>query len=71
MSNNSSTIIREITKLAEQYNCSVSDVVIGKHIKFYIDSPTGKQVLVCSRSASDRRALANNISYLKRWGATK
>jgi hypothetical protein len=36
-------------------------------MKFYLDTPSGKQMLVVSRSCSDARAWKNNESILKKW----
>ena len=63
-------MIKKITKLAEEFGCRVERVERGKHFKFYLDTPTGKRILVCSVSASDRRASANNRTLLRQWGRT-
>jgi hypothetical protein len=61
-------IVKGITSLAAEHGCKVTDVKRGKHFKFYLDTPSGKQILVCSVSASDRKAITNNVAILRRWG---
>jgi len=63
-------VIKAITKMAEEFGCRVERVERSKHFKVYLDTPTGKRILVCSVSTSDRRAIANNRTLLRQWGRT-
>ena len=60
-------VVRAITKLVKSFGCEVTDVVQGNHLKFYLNTPTGKQLLVCSRTASDARAMKNNATLIRGW----
>jgi hypothetical protein len=53
--------------LAEFPMISLERVEKHTHYKLYLDTPTGKQILIVSISASDGRAKQNNRSLLKRW----
>lgn len=46
---------------------TVDRVVRGRHMKYYLSTPSGPQVLVVSVSASDARASRNNETLLRRW----
>ena len=41
----------------------------NNHFKLYLDTPSGKQILVVSITTSDGRAMKNNKSILKKWSA--
>jgi hypothetical protein len=61
-------IDRNIIKMLKEFPEITLDRVEKKtHYKLYLDTPTGKQMLVVSLSASDVRAEQNNRSLLKRW----
>lgn len=64
----SAAIIRGITALAEEFGSRVERVERGEHFKFFLDTPTGKQMMVCSVSASDHRAQQNIRKLLRQWG---
>jgi len=61
------SVIRKVTAMVEQAGSTVDRVERGKHFKFYLSTPAGKQVLVVSITASDKRAELNNRSILRRW----
>ena len=46
---------------------TVQRLVLGDHIKVYLNTPAGRKILVVSRTASDYRADMNNKSLLRRW----
>jgi hypothetical protein len=59
---------KDIIKMISQFeNLKIDRIERKSHIKVFITSPKGKQLLVVSMSASDRRAELNNRSILKRW----
>lgn len=61
----------DIKAMFTKYGCSVDRVSrVGKHIKYYLTTPSGPHILVCSRTASDNRAIHNNEAFLKRWSRT-
>lgn len=57
-----------MNELMAKYGATVDRVSrVGKHIKYYLTTPSGPRILVCSRTASDNRAIHNNEALLKRW----
>jgi hypothetical protein len=59
---------REVADLLAEFPMiSLERVEKRTHYKLYLDTPTGKQILVVSLTASDGRAKKNNRSLLKRW----
>lgn len=63
-----SSVLRTIIPVIKSFaGITVEKVVEGKHYKLFLDTPSGKQILVISRTASDFRALANNKTLLRRW----
>ena len=62
-------IEREFIKLVESFpGITLERVEKIKHYKLFLDTPSGKRILVVSVSTSDkRRAEQNNRSILKRW----
>lgn len=54
--------------LLKQFPSIVVDrVVRGKHLKYYLSTPSGPQILVVGVSSSDARSNRNNASLLRRW----
>jgi hypothetical protein len=53
--------------MVEKFGCRVEKVSRGKHFKFFLDTPSGKKILVCSVTSSDARAEANNRTLLRNW----
>ena len=45
----------------------VDRIVEGKHLKYFLSTPSGPRLLVVSRSCSDFRANRNNEALLRRW----
>lgn len=48
-------------------NLAIERVVESKHVKLYLATPAGPKVFTLPRSASDWRAVKNNVSLLNRW----
>jgi hypothetical protein len=63
-------IVKKIYEMVEQSGSTVDRVERGKHFKFYITTPTGKQILTVSVSSSDGRSEQNNRGLLRRWART-
>lgn len=58
----------EVKDLLKKFpRITVDRTVYGKHVKYYLSTPSGPQILVVSVSASDGRASRNNASLLRRW----
>lgn len=57
-----------MNELLKKYpQIAVDRVVRGRHLKYYLDTPSGPQVLIVSITASDGRAMKNNEAMLRRW----
>lgn len=48
-------------------NISVDRIERGKHFKIYLDTPSGKRMLLVSVSPSCQRAWKNNEALLRQW----
>jgi hypothetical protein len=60
--------LREINDMIAEFPALVlSRIEQGVHYKLFLDTPSGKKLLVVSRSASDFRAIRNNRSLLRQW----
>ena len=63
-----SSVLRSILTVVKKYDgITVERVVEGNHYKLYLDTPSGKQLLVVARSTSCARAMKNNETLLRRW----
>ena len=60
--------LKEIRKLVSMQPGFVVDrIVEGKHYKLFMTTPSGPQIMVVSRSASDHRAIENAKQLLRSW----
>lgn len=67
-----SSVLRSILSIIKKFDgITVERVVEGNHYKLYLDTPSGKQMLVVSRSTSCARAMKNNETLLRRWSQTE
>ena len=63
-----SSVLRAIRAVIGKFDgITVERVVEGNHYKIYLDTPSGKQMLIVSRSTSCTRAMKNNETLLRRW----
>ena len=58
---------RDITKMVEKFGYTVDRIARNGHYKVFINTPSGKRLLVVSVTGSDVRAIKNNEAILKRW----
>jgi hypothetical protein len=69
MTSRTTAIVRRIIESFD--GVTVLEVVCNKHMKFTLQTPSGKQQLITSKTPSDHRALRNIEAQLKRWSNTK
>ena len=50
----------------EQAGLTVDRIKKGRHVKFYITTPSGPQILVTASTASDCRSMANTKARMAR-----
>ena len=67
-----SSVLRAIRAVISKFDgITLEKIVEGNHYKLYLDTPSGKQMLVISRSTSCTRAMKNNEALLRRWAQTE
>ena len=60
--------VKEVKKLVEKLpGFQVDRLAEGKHIKMYLTTPSGPQMMVVSRSASDWRVMTKIEQQLRKW----
>ena len=63
-----SSVLRSIRAVISKFDgITLEKIVEGNHYKLYLDTPSGKQLLIVARSTSCPRAMKNNETLLRRW----
>ena len=60
--------VKDVRKLVEKLpGFSIGRLEEGKHVKMHLSTPTGPQVMIISRSASDWRVMMKIEKQLRKW----
>ena len=60
--------VKDVKKLVEKLpGFRVDRLEEGKHVKMYLTTPAGPQIMVVSRSASDWRVVMKIEQQLRKW----